>query len=519
LRYLFDEFVLDTGRRELRRGGALTAVEPQVFDLLVHLIQNRSRVVSKDDLLASVWGGRIVSESALFSRINAARAAVGDNGEDQRLIKTLPRQGVRFVGAVREEEDEPAGLGTEPQGQTLHLPSKPSIAVLPFTNMSGDPEQQYFADGMAEEIITALARCSWLFVIARNSSFTYKGRDVDVRQIGRELGVRYALEGSVRRSGNRLRIMGQLVDTTSGAHIWADRFDGDAGDVFALQDRITGDVVGAIEPKLQLAEIERLKHKTTPDLDAYELLLRAQALEYELTEQSLTQALAHLEQALAIDPAYAPAMALAAFCHTERYMQGWSRSREADIAEGLRLAQRALELGSEDAGVLWMTAFALRILGGDPHQATELAHRSLQLNPNSAMALTIAGFAEVLSGNAARALELLQRAERLSPRDPRAWYTDSAMAWTHFVAGQFEEAAARARKAWAQNPRFKPPLRMLAASLVRLGRREEAAQVAQQTLRLEPHLTITGFRRRLGYMQKDTLEAFMEALRIAGFPE
>jgi TolB-like protein/Flp pilus assembly protein TadD len=518
LRYLFDEFALETGRRELRRGGALVAVEPQVFDLLVYLIQNRTRVVSKDDLLASVWGGRIVSESALFSRINAARGAVGDNGEEQRLIKTLPRQGVRFVGLVREEE-EPSGPGAEPQGPTLHLPSKPSIAVLPFTNMSGDPEQQYFADGMAEEIITALARCSWLLVIARNSSFTYKGRDVDVRQIGRELGVRYALEGSVRRSGNRLRIMGQLVDTTSGAHIWADRFDGDTGDVFALQDRITGDVVGAIEPKLQLAEIERLRHRTTPDLAAYELLLRAQALEYEFTEQSLTQALAYLQQALIIDPAYAPAMALAAFCHTERYMQGWSKAREADVAEGLRLAQRALEVGSEDAGVLWMTAFALRILGGDPHQATELANRSLQLNPNSAMALTIAGFAEVLSGDAGKALELLQRAERLSPRDPRAWYTDTATAWTHFVCGQFEQAAVRARKAWAQNPRFKPPLRILAASLVKLGRTDEATQVAQQILRLEPNLTVTRLRRRLGYMDPSALASFMDALRTAGFPE
>ena len=323
LRYLFDDFALDTDRRELRRGGAPVSVEPQVFDLLVYLIQNRSRVVSKDDLLASVWGGRIVSESALFNRLNGARGAIGDNGEDQRLIKTLPRQGVRFVGTVR-EDGEPTGLATE-QSPPHRLPSKPSIAVLPFTNMSGDPEQQYFADGMAEEIITALSRCSWLFVIARNSSFTYKGQTSTCARSGAKLGVRYVLEGSVRRSGDRLRIMGQLVDTTSGAHIWADRFDGDAGEVFALQDRITGDVVGAIEPKLQLAEIERLRHKHTHDLDAYELLLRAQSLEYEFTEQSMAQALAHLDQALKIDPAYAPAMALAAFCRAERHMQGWSK--------------------------------------------------------------------------------------------------------------------------------------------------------------------------------------------------
>src|SRR5262245_37526762 len=213
-----------------------------VFDLLAYVIQHRERVVSRDDLIAHVWDGRIVSESALASCINAARSAVGDSGEAQRLIKTLPRKGIRFVGVVR-GETKPAETGSptvaEPPKSDLALPDKPSVAVLPFTNMSGDPEQEYFADGMAEEIITALSRCSWLFVIARNSSFTYKGKAVDVRQVGRELGVRYVLEGSVRRGGSRLRFMGQLIDATSGTHIWAERFDGEMSDVFELQDRFT----------------------------------------------------------------------------------------------------------------------------------------------------------------------------------------------------------------------------------------------------------------------------------------
>ncbi|MBV9117945.1 MAG: winged helix-turn-helix domain-containing protein, partial [Acetobacteraceae bacterium] len=240
--YRFENFVLDANRRELRQGDGLVAVEPQVFDLLEYLIRARDRVVSRDDLLSVVWRGRIVSEATLSSRVNSARAAIGDTGAEQRLIRTLPRKGVRFVGAVREIADsppEPAEATLEGVTARASDPEGPSIAVLPFANMSGDPEQDYFADGMAEEIITALSRCSGLFVIARNSSFTYKGKSVDIRRVGRELGVGYALEGSVRRIGERLRISGRLIDATSGAHLWADRFEGDLRDVFELQDRIS----------------------------------------------------------------------------------------------------------------------------------------------------------------------------------------------------------------------------------------------------------------------------------------
>jgi TolB-like protein len=277
LLYRFDDYAIDTDRRELRRGTVPVSVEPQVFDILSYLIRNRERVVSRDDLISSIWAGRIVSESALTTRLNAVRSAIGDNGQDQRLIKTIPRRGVRFIGTVHEDQnqDAPAQTGAR---SALDLPDRPSIAVLPFPNMSGDPEQEYFADGMTEEVITALSRLTWLFVIARNSSFTYRGKAVDVRQVGRELGVRYILEGSVRRAGNRLRFAGRLVDASSGTHIWSDRFEGEMSDVFALQDRFTESVVAAIEPKLQIAEIERLKQKPAANLDAYDLLLRAQQL-------------------------------------------------------------------------------------------------------------------------------------------------------------------------------------------------------------------------------------------------
>ena len=251
LLYLFEDFALDSDRREFRRGNELLSVEPQVFDLLQFLIRNRDRVVSKDDLVTSVWQGRIVSDATLRSRLNAARSALHDNGEEQRLIRTILRKGIRFVGTVREEDGTQATVAMEQPKPGLDLPDRPSIAVLPFVNMSGDPEQDYFADGMVEDIITGLSRIKWLFVIARNSSFAYKGRAVDVKQVGRDLGVRYVLEGSVRKAANRFRITGQLIDVECGRHLCAERYDRDLTDVFSLQDEITISVVAAIEPNVR----------------------------------------------------------------------------------------------------------------------------------------------------------------------------------------------------------------------------------------------------------------------------
>jgi len=251
LLYLFEDYVLDTGTRELRRGDAPVAIEPKAFDLLAYLIKNRQRVVSKDDLIAAVWDGRIVSDTALFTRINAARTAIGDSGEAQRLIKTLLRKGVRFVGVVREEQQPPANAtnaatGTERPPPTLALPDRPSIAVLPLDNLSGDKGQDYFSDGITEDILTELSRFSELFVIARNSSFQYKGKAVDVRQVGRKLGVRYVLQGSIRREGGRVRISVQLADAVTGAQRWAERYDRQLDDVFAVQDEVAPTLVAIL---------------------------------------------------------------------------------------------------------------------------------------------------------------------------------------------------------------------------------------------------------------------------------
>src|ERR1700694_1083517 len=278
LRYLCEEYAFDTDRRELHRGADVVSVAPQVFDLLDYLIRNRERVVSKDDLIKAIWNGRSVSDAALTTRLNVARSSIGDSGDEQRLIKTLPRKGFRFIGPVLEAQ-EPTGAAAadnpvEPPKPALALPDKPSIAVLPFQNMNGDPDQDYFADGMVDEITTALSRFNSLFVIARNSSFAYKGKAVDVKQVGRELGVRYVLEGSVRKAAGKVRIIGQLIDATTGAHLWADRFEGDLSDVFALQDRMTESIVSAIAPKIFQTEID-LAARRPNNLSAYDLCLRA----------------------------------------------------------------------------------------------------------------------------------------------------------------------------------------------------------------------------------------------------
>jgi TolB-like protein len=526
--YRFEDLALDADRRELRRGTALVPIEPQAFDLLELLIRNRARVVSRNDLIEAIWAGRVVSEAALTTCVNAVRRAIGDSGEAQRLIKTLPRKGIRFVGSVREEPGSAetaaahAAAAAEPAKPTLPLPDKPSIAVLPFTNMSGDPEQDYFADGIAEEVIVALSRCASLFVIARNSSFTYKGKAVDVRQVGRELGVRYVLEGSVRRGGNRLRITGQLVDAASGSQIWADRFEGDSSDVFHLQDRISESVAGAIEPTLHLAEIARSRQKPESSLDAYDLYLRALQLEHRFTGESLAEAIRCLERAVAIDSAFAPAMALAAYCYAERAFQAWAADYDAEAAEAKRLANRAMELDPQNGDVLWMSAFAIGFLGGEIVRSKELFERSLAINPNSSMALTMSCWPDRVLGDIATMRERLARARRLSPRDPREWMMSTTTAMMHSWQHEFPEAVAWAEKAIRQNPRALPALRTLVVGLVHSDRVDRAKAIVREILRIDPTFTVSGWQRQRAPQYRDNnprWEFILDAYRAAGVPE
>jgi adenylate cyclase len=412
------------------------------------------------------------------------------------------------------------GSATAPETPALALPDKPSIVVLPFANMSGDPEQEYFADGMVEEITTAISRLPWLFVIARNSAFTYKGKPVDVKRVAQELGVRYVLEGSVRKAGNRVRITGQLIDTATGAHIWADRFDGALDDVFELQDQVAARVVGAIEPKLRQSEIERATRKPTESLDAYDLYLRALAQMQKYTRPGRDAAIALLKKALAIDPSYAPVAAAIGWCRVAEAAVG-SPVSASEIAESVRLAAQAVETGKDDPDALWMAAFVLAIFAGDHATATDAVDRALILNPNSASAWCIRGWVAAMQEQADPGIEALQRALRLSPLDPMRWLFFGGMSVAHLVARRFAGAIDWADRGLREQPRYTSAYRAKAVACAHLGRQQEAQECAQSILELQPAFTISGW--RLAYaaflFSPDTLAMCIEGLRLAGLPE
>jgi TolB-like protein len=519
LRYLFEECVLDTDRRELRRGADLVAVEPQVFDLLVHLVRNREHVVSKDDLLASVWHGRMVSESAVGTRINAARSAVGDNGEVQRLIKTLPRKGIRFVGVVREETlAGPAPSGNvEPLSAALTLPDRPSIAVLPFTNMSDDPDQEYFADGMSEDLITGLSRIRWLFVIARNSTFVYKHRAVDVKQVSRELGVRYVLEGSVRRAGKRLRISAQLIDAITGGHHWAERYDRQLGDMFTVQDEITRSVVAAIEPRLLAAEGVRALSRCSDDLGAWELVARAQTHVWRLTRPDSEAAIDALEKAVEAYPDYAPARSLLGFCLAFAVHMGWV-DHDRGLLAGRKHAMRAIALDDCD---LWgqIALGYVALMERRTEESIAAFHRAVNLNPSSAAAHSYLSHGLAFAGRDREAIEHAEDAIRLSPLDPEMARFLGGIAVAHYVAGRFAKSAQCSMEILRLRPGFQGAQRLRCAALAQAGLVDEARSFLATVRRDQPRLSLGWIRASVPYQTPELMERFLEGMRKAGLEE
>lgn len=521
MQFAFRDCVVDLERRELTRGSETIAIGPQVFDLLVYLVENRERVVTKDSLLDAVWSGRIVSESTLSSHINAVRRAIGDSGDEQHLVRTVPRKGFRFVGDVTETASAAPGSHTSNAAPepTLALPDKPSIAVLPFQNLSGDPEQDYFADGVVEDIITALSRVRWLFVIARNSSFTYRDRGVDVKRVGQELGVGYVLEGSLRKAADRVRITGQLIQASTGAHLWAERFEGTLDDIFELQDRIAASVAGAIAPQVELAEIERAKSKPTASLNAYDCYLRGLAHLHRGSRESVEQALPLLYRCIELDPEFAAAHAIAAWCYFWRKVNGWMTDRAQETAEGARLARRAVELGRDDAVALTRGGHALGHFGGDLDGSIALLDRAIFLNPNLASAWFLGGFLRTWRGESQSAIEHFERAMRLSPVDPELYRMQAGIAMAHLFAGRFEDARAWSEKAHKNLPSFLMAVGTVAASQALTGRLEQARQTMQQLRQLAPDLRISNLKDWLPIHRPEDLSVFADGLRKAGLPE
>jgi TolB-like protein len=520
VQFFFDDHALDTDRRELCRGPETIAVEPQVFDLLVFLVQNRDHVVSKDDLIDAVWGGRIVSESTLTSRINAARRAVGDSGEDQKLIRTIPRKGLRFVGAVRtqargdEQAVEPPSEIHEPPRPALPLPDRPAIAVLPFANLSGDPEQEYFSDGITEDIITALSKLRWFFVIARNSSFIYKGKPVHMKRVAEELGVGYVVEGSVRKVGDRVRITVQLSDAATGNSIWAERYDRALADVFAVQDEITEAIVAAIEPQLYAAETFRSRRKPPNSMDAWDLVMRALSHFWRVTRQDYLVAQALLEKATALDPNYGQALGVLATSQTFSAHMGW-----ADMAVVVPLAERAalaaILADSEDPwahnalGSVYL--FARRF--EDSLAELEVA---LRLNPNFSLAQGYYGLVLSYAGRWEEGSVAARRALRLSPRDPFSAVFCGIAAYAEFVGRNYDEAIRLAREGIRQRSDFVGAHRVLTAAAGMAGKDDVAAAALPELRRAQPNISLTWIANQMPIMHEAEREHYLEGFRRAG---
>ncbi len=552
------ERLLDTGGPEnleaaiaLYRGDLLDGVEVRDPAFEDWLLVERQRLRARAEEAAARLMSRALAEgrtdraAAAAQRLleldslreDACRALMrvhSDRGETAKALRLYDalRDRLHRELAVRPERDttQLAESIRAGQGEALvvkaaaetdppPLPDRPSIAVLPFQNLGGDPEQEYFADGVVEEIITALSRLRWLFVIARNSSFTYKGRAVDVKQVGRELGVRYVLEGSVRAAAGRVRITGRLIDAATGAQIWAGGVDGELADIFELQDRVTASVVGAIAPELERAEIERARRKPTASLDAYDYFLRGMAEVHKWRRDANREARRLFGKAIELDPDYAAAWGMAARCLSQAKADGWSTDAAADIAEVRRLAWRAAELGPDDAVALATAGIGLAFVAGDFGDGVALLERALALNPNLAMIWLFIGWANVWRGEQELALGQLDQAMRLSPGDPQMAMMQAATAAAHFFAGRDAEAVAWARAALLSRHDHRIGACVLAASLASRGEIAEARETVARLRRIDPGLRLSSLPDAFPVRRPDDLERWIGALRRAGLPE
>ncbi|HEY7800421.1 MAG TPA: winged helix-turn-helix domain-containing tetratricopeptide repeat protein, partial [Hyphomonadaceae bacterium] len=482
MQFFFANCKVDVVRRELNRGAETVALQPQVFDLLVYLLKNRDRVTSKDDLVAGVWGGRIVSDSTLHSRINAVRKAIGDNGRQQKFIRTMARKGIRFVGEVTEASADPAGA-TSPS-----IDDRPIFAVLPFHNLSDDPSHEYFADGLSEDLIAALGSWCRFPVICRHSSFIFKGRSINAVEAGRQLGARYILEGSVRKSTNQVRITASLTDATTGLHLWADRYDREIDDVFAVQDEITARIAAAVEPELHRHEQRRAAVNPKINAAAYDLVQRGNWHHNRFTAIDAGEAQRLFAAAIEADPKYARAYSSMASTKFWAAQMGWAKDPQAALETALEFARKATALDDEDArGHFHVAQASLWLRRHD--EAIAEARRAIALNPSLVQAHAVLGYALDCIGEFQEAISTVTSSLRLRPYDQTIVRCIPALSIAHYQLGAFDAAEEVAQRVVGMNKNYWMGHQMLAASLGQLGRKPEAAAALAEILRREPKVS------------------------------
>jgi TolB-like protein len=511
---------LSFGRYRLEpRGGLMSGdrnvrLTPKALALLSFMAARPGEVIGKEELFGAVWPEVTVGDAALVTCIQEIRSALGDDARRPRYVETVHRRGYRFIGKMAAARLPAAN---DSRTQPLPLPDRPSIAVLPFDNMSDGPDQEYFADGISDDLITGLSRIHWLFVIARNSSFVYKNRAVDVKQVSRELGVRYVLEGSVRRAGRRIRISAQLIDATTGGHHWAERYDRELGDIFAVQDEITGNVVAAIEPRLLAAEGVRALSRSSDDLGAWELVARAQAHVWRLTRADYETAISGLSKAVEIYPDYAPARSRLAFRLTFAAHMGWI-DRDYGLQAGREHAVRAVALDDCDSwaqtalGYLWM-------MERRTEESISAFRRAVELNPNSATAHGDLGRCLAFAGHDREAIEQAEYAIRLSPMDPDMALFLGGIAVAHYGAGRYAEALRVSGQLLRLRPGFQGAQRLRCASLAQTGQVEEARKYLAAIRLEQPQLSLAWIRASVPYQTPELMERFLDGMRKAGLTE
>jgi TolB-like protein/Tfp pilus assembly protein PilF len=513
----FENFEIDPRRGELRNGGKVVPIEPQVLDLLALLASDPGRVFSRDEIIDGVWGGRIVSDSAISTRINAVRQAVADDGKSQRVIRTVPRRGFMFVPDTNIGEVVVADRAMEDLPQALPLPDKPSVVVLPFENLSGDPEQGYFSDGITDDIITDLCRYDELFVIARQSAFTYRDHTRDISEIVRELGVRYVLEGSVRRSGDRVRVTVKLIDADTGGHIWAERFDRDVGDLFAVQDEITGVIVNTLVGQVTRRHYKRVVSGGAEAVNAYDHALKAAELTWTFSPRETLLARAEAEQAVAIDPAFARAHALLALTYITESGNGWGT--DTVVSRDRALKHSLLAVAADDRDPWAHCALAWTHIWRDRahDRGIEEMHLTLKLNPTNAFFHCILAWALCWAGNYEDALQEIDTAMRLDPHYPGLYLLFRGRALFHL--GRYDEALPLLERAAVAMPEHANALALLAACLAALGRTQEAEPIVQQISAASPDFTVGYVRETMPYANSNDLNLFSQMLLRAGLPE